>query len=196
MYSLLLLVVVVVAGQPVSEKPASALLRSAVIASQFPLPHQTRTRRQLPSTATRQHDHSPQGPTCPYPYTLVLDECFYLSPHKVSWEAGRRHCKGMMGDLATPKHLYAIRSFLLDVAKVEGVEQLFVFVGLRDERRDGSWKWVDGLPVNAADWGPGEPNNGKGDEFCGEVRMHFDRMLNDQSCPFLNRFLCQYHPPN
>ncbi|XP_069189519.1 C-type lectin 1-like [Procambarus clarkii] len=194
MYSLLLLAVVVVAGHPVSEKPALEELRSAVIASPLMLPHQTST-RQLPSTATRRDDHFPHGPTCPYPYTLVLDECFYLSPHKVKWEAARRHCKGMMGDLATPKHLYAIRSFLLDVIQVEGLIDIVAHVGFRKES-NGPFQWLDGRLVNAADFGAGEPNNNGEEEYCGEFRQHVEPMLNDISCSTLARFLCQYYPIN
>ncbi|XP_045588954.1 macrophage mannose receptor 1-like [Procambarus clarkii] len=195
MYSLLLLVVVVVANEPVYEDYYWEELSSAEIDSQITLPHQIATRRQLPSITTRRHDQFPQDPTCPYPYTLVLDECIYLSTHTVTWEAGRRHCKGMMGDLATPKYLYAIRSFLLDVAKVEGGNNIAANVGFRKES-NSTFQWLDGRLVNAADFGAGEPNNIGGNEFCGEFRLDVDPMLNDISCSFLNRFLCQYHPPN
>ncbi|XP_069189540.1 C-type lection lectoxin-Enh3-like [Procambarus clarkii] len=195
MNSLLLLAVVVVAGQPMTEEPALEELRSAVIVNQLSLSHQTAVLSEL-LNVTRERNSFPQGPTCPYPYTLVLDECFYLSPHSVTWEAARRHCRGMMGDLATPKHLYAIRSFLLDVAKVEGIEHLHGFVGFRDAGRNGTWRWLDGRPVDAADWYPGEPSNSKGNEYCGDFRSHFDPMLNDISWSTLTRFLCQYHPHN
>ncbi|XP_069165463.1 C-type lectin lectoxin-Enh4-like [Procambarus clarkii] len=182
-------------GQSVSEKNALEEVLSAVIVSQLTLSHQTSVLTEL-LTATRERNFCPQGPTCPYPYTLVLDECFYLSPHLVTWEAARRHCQGMMGDLATPKYLYAIKSFLLNKSNVEGDIHLYVFVGFKDNGRNGTWKWLDGRTVDAADWYPGEPNNLDGDEYCGHFRSHFDPMLNDHSCSVFSRFLCQYHPAN
>nr|WNH24665.1 lectin 4 [Procambarus clarkii] len=194
MYSLLLLAVVVVAGQPVTEEPALEELRSAVIVSQLTLSQQTEVLKEL-LTASRQRDSCPQGPTCPYPYTLVLDKCFYFSPHTATWEAARRHCQGMMGDLATPKHLYAIRSFLLDAAKVERFDDVYLFVGVRDFGSNLSWKWLDGRPVDAADFYPGEPHSNDGKE-CGAFRMHYAPMLIDTLCSYSFRFLCQYHPTN
>nr|XP_045586292.1 C-type lectin domain family 17, member A-like [Procambarus clarkii] len=195
MYSLLLLVVVVVANEPVYEDYYWEELSSAEIDSQITLPHQIATRRQLPSITTRRLDQFPQDPTCPYPYTLVLDKCFYFSPHTATWEAARRHCQGMMGDLATPKHLYAIRSFLLDVAKVERFDDVYLFVGVRDVESNLSWKWLDGRPVDAADFYPGEPNSNDG-KVCGAFRMHYAPMLIDTLCSYSFRFLCQYHPTN
>ncbi|KAK8748923.1 hypothetical protein OTU49_015593 [Cherax quadricarinatus] len=84
-------------------------LRSAVIVNQLLLSQQTDILKELLNNT--QHN---QGPYCPYPYTQVLDECFYLSTHKLTMEKGRQHCQGMMGDLATPKHPYALKSFIIN----------------------------------------------------------------------------------
>jgi hypothetical protein len=34
-----------------------------------------------------------------------------------------------------------------------------MFIGLTDEETEGVWKWVNGEPLTASNWTPGEPNN-------------------------------------
>ncbi|KAK8721663.1 hypothetical protein OTU49_012687, partial [Cherax quadricarinatus] len=138
------------------------------------------------------------GPYCPYPYKQVLDECFHLSTHRLTWNNARQHCQGMMGDLASPKNLYALKTFIIDETGINSYETLQtipVFVGGADEGENRQFKWVNGEAINSSNWAPGEPNNKHNSEFCVEMFLHSHPSLNDESCVSERQFVCQYHPP-
>ncbi|MPC40913.1 hypothetical protein E2C01_034487 [Portunus trituberculatus] len=52
---------------------------------------------------------------CPYPYTQVIHECFYMHKKKLTWPQARRVCQGMSGELAEPRHIYALQTHMADV---------------------------------------------------------------------------------
>nr|XP_053648761.1 uncharacterized protein LOC128699942 [Cherax quadricarinatus] len=53
---------------------------------------------------------------CPYPYSRVVDECFYVSSISLNWPDARQYCQGMTGDLASPRNLYGLKSFIISTA--------------------------------------------------------------------------------
>nr|XP_053648745.1 uncharacterized protein LOC128699922 [Cherax quadricarinatus] len=71
--------------------------------------------KQLATVVIHQFNCSEQN-CCPYPYTRVLDECFYLSLHSLHWYEAREHCQGMSGDLASPKHIDALKTYIINTA--------------------------------------------------------------------------------
>ncbi|XP_053631448.2 C-type lectin lectoxin-Phi1-like isoform X2 [Cherax quadricarinatus] len=123
---------------------------------------------------------------CPYPYTQVLDECFYLSSHSLKWHEARIHCQGMHGDLASPKHIYALKSYIMTKAGL-----LNVYVGGKKNHPGyREWTWVDGRKIHISEWAHGEPNNFMERELCTNLEMEKYPMLNDDSCPPRWRAAC------
>ena len=50
------------------------------------------------------------------------------------------------------------------------------FIGLTDEEEEGVWRWIDGTPLTASNWGGGEPNNVGDEDY---VYIREDRQWND-----------------
>lgn len=44
-----------------------------------------------------------------------------------------------------------------------------VYIGLDDQKTEGTFSWIDGTPFTFKNWAPKEPNNHKGAEDCAEV---------------------------
>ena len=44
-----------------------------------------------------------------------------------------------------------------------------MFIGLDDQKAEGTFSWIDSTPVTFTYWAPNEPNNHKGQEDCTEV---------------------------
>ncbi|XP_050705377.1 perlucin-like [Eriocheir sinensis] len=129
-----------------------------------------------------------ESPTCPYPYTQVLHECFYPHSKKLSWVQARRVCQGMGGDLAEPRHIYALQTHMADTHGSG-----YFWVGGTCEGGDGTWRWVSGRPLDPEDWLFDRPDNQGGDEHCLEMVMSdYPRVFNDETCSLAQRFICQY----
>ncbi|KAK8747452.1 hypothetical protein OTU49_016816 [Cherax quadricarinatus] len=129
-------------------------------------------------------------PCCPPPYVTVMDECFYLSPYPLPWQLARYHCLNMDGDLAVPKSIYLLKTFILDKAG-----SLNVFVG-GNNTGNGKWMWLDGRPVDENHWSPGLLEDLPKNVHCLEMRTEMHPPLSVGSCTSSRRFVCQYHSAN
>ena len=67
----------------------------------------------------------------------------------------------------------------------------YVWIGLNDIKKEGSWIWVNGKPATATDalWISGEPNNAGGNEDCGIAV--YNRGTNDGNCASTIVGLCE-----
>ncbi|XP_042879263.1 perlucin-like [Penaeus japonicus] len=129
-----------------------------------------------------------EGTRCPYPYTQVVDECFHAHTKKLTWPQARHVCQGMGGDLAEPKHLYALQTYL---AQTYGPG--YFWVGGTDADTEGRWHWVSGRPLDPVDWLFSRPDNLGGDEHCLEIVMSdYPKLFNDETCSIAQRFICQF----
>ncbi|XP_045610256.1 C-type lectin lectoxin-Phi1 isoform X2 [Procambarus clarkii] len=129
---------------------------------------------------------------CPFPFTQVLDSCYYLSEVSLTWKDARRYCQGMDGDLATPKHLYALKSFIFKARDYYSTPGVFLG-GVKNGQH--SWHWLDGRPIEDGYWYHNEPNNYYGREQCVEMRLQWHPTLNDEDCMKSQEFVCQFHLP-
>ncbi|CAO2630914.1 CD209 antigen-like protein 2 [Lemmus lemmus] len=123
---------------------------------------------------------------CPWGWELFQGSCYLFSRTLGSWEASVASCQNLGG------YLVIINSF---------EEQLFLkywhirkneltWIGLSDQRHEGSWRWVDGTPLGlsvCSFWKEGEPNN-NGDEDCVEL---LEEKWNDVRCAAKNFWVCE-----
>ncbi|XP_033992131.1 CD209 antigen-like protein C [Trematomus bernacchii] len=114
--------------------------------------------------------------TCPEGWRKFGCSCYlFLSTEKASWEQSRQDCR------ARGAHLVIVDSeeeqeFIS--SKIKGD----TWIGLSDREEEGTWKWVDGSPLNLTFWVKGEPSNGGvGEEDCAVIKPDTKRW-NDQPC--------------
>ncbi|XP_076027212.1 C-type lectin domain family 4 member K-like isoform X2 [Genypterus blacodes] len=68
-----------------------------------------------------------------------------------------------------------------------------LWIGLNDIETEGTWKWLDGTPLNSSYWGNGEPNHyNSRNEDCGEIKYYdLENSLNDLPCQDKNFWICE-----
>ncbi|XP_045615660.1 C-type lectin-like isoform X2 [Procambarus clarkii] len=129
------------------------------------------------------------GGSCPAPYVRLLGgECLFVSKHALSWLQAREHCKGLMGDLATPKNLFILKNYIIHNPDYSGISAVF----LGGRKYQGRWWWLDGRQISSEDFAEGEPNNYFGREDCIDLRLSRHPMLNDNKCNSPTPFVCRY----
>ncbi len=79
---------------------------------------------------------------------------FRIYHEDVSWEAAQKKCHKLGGRLAVVPDR-ATWDFL-----AQRVGRDHVWLGARDEHREGKWRWVDGSPMRFTAWGKNQPNRG------------------------------------
>lgn len=95
------------------------------------------------------------------------------------------------------------RTFLTSV----GTPQIAYWIGLSDQREEGTWEWTDGsLLGNYTNWENNNPNNLNGNQNCahivqGTFNMHgfrfngFDAGWNEFRCDFTLGYICERVSP-
>ncbi|XP_066302890.1 alpha-N-acetylgalactosamine-specific lectin-like [Branchiostoma lanceolatum] len=74
-------------------------------------------------------------------------------------------CREDGGNLAMPRDA-ATNAFLMSLYKSVH-DNAFFWFGLRDQREEGNWEWVDGSALGMYNsWAPGQPNNYGDNEYC------------------------------
>ncbi|KAG8014935.1 hypothetical protein GBF38_003672 [Nibea albiflora] len=68
-----------------------------------------------------------------------------------------------------------------------------MWIGLSDSETEGTWKWVDGTPMNISYWSSGEPNGVPDrEEDCGEILdLNTEKNWNDDSCNRKRSWICE-----
>ncbi|CAI5655383.1 unnamed protein product [Oreochromis niloticus] len=125
--------------------------------------------------------------TCPVGWSSFNHSCYLLSESSASWDAARRDCRGREADLLvinSPEE----QNFLSTI-------NTEVWIGLNDKEQEGTWKWVDGTPLNMTYWASGQPDNG-GEEDCAHVRSDEKKFWNDLSCSSSCQWICEKVPEN
>ncbi|XP_064117702.1 uncharacterized protein LOC135223127 [Macrobrachium nipponense] len=178
-------------GIPVPATEGVDQLRSAVAVSQLILAQQAQFFKELINiTKSKGNCIDARGTNnveCPYPFTKVVDECFYVSKTGLAWHPARHHCQGMGGDLAAPSNLYALKAHLLETRGPK-----LLWIGGIDHGINGGWQWVTGEVVDTEEWSTTRPNNNRPTENCLTIRRDFHPALTNIPCHKAQYFACQY----
>ena len=81
---------------------------------------------------------------------------FQLFNEHVTWRVAARKCREMGGRLAEVRS-QAENEFLTTFVRGKGSDG--IWIGARDEDREGEWVWSDGSRVNYGNWASEQPNN-------------------------------------
>jgi hypothetical protein len=65
------------------------------------------------------------------------------------------------------------------------------WMGLNDIASEGTWVWSDGTPLSYTNWHSGEPNDGGGNEDCGQLNRFTDETWNDEPCSSAFAYICE-----
>ncbi|XP_034053895.1 CD209 antigen-like protein E [Gymnodraco acuticeps] len=112
---------------------------------------------------------------------------YLLSTEKASWQQSRQNCRAGGTDLVIVDS-YEEQEFINSVIKED------TWIGLNDTEKEGTWKWVDGSPLNLTFWSTGQPDNRggyPGEEDCAEIRIVYTKRWNDRSCEFDLLWICE-----
>nr|XP_020512194.1 CD209 antigen-like protein 2 [Labrus bergylta] len=110
---------------------------------------------------------------------------YYISSLEKPWQESRADCLQRGADLMiinSKEEQDFARSF-----------QKLVWIGLSDREKEGTWKWVDGTPLNTSYWNSREPNGVPNrDEDCTEIKMYaLVNSWNDESCELRRFWICE-----
>ncbi|XP_044073432.1 CD209 antigen-like protein E [Siniperca chuatsi] len=127
--------------------------------------------------------------TCPAGWTMFSYACYFLSDESGSWDKGREYCRGKGADLVVITSTEEQR-FLLGLTKKPS------WIGLNDRDVEGTWKWIDGTPLNLTYWHNNQPDNGGGsqkwgEEDCAHIRTEWSNHWNDLSCNAALQWICE-----
>ncbi|XP_028250188.1 C-type lectin domain family 10 member A-like [Parambassis ranga] len=111
-----------------------------------------------------------QTKTCPSEWTMFGCSCYLVPPKSGSWDEGRADCRGRGADLVVIDSIQEQR-FLTTFTTQPS------WIGLTDREEEGTWKWIDGTPLNLTVWDWKQPDNGNrdpqwGEEDCVHIRTH------------------------
>ena len=125
--------------------------------------------------------------TC-VPYESSWGTTYELCFHKLHYQPAREYCQLGGGDLAIVDE-QTKQDELVDA--VTGVWWTDWWIGLDDIVEEGVYMWVDGTPLDWAQWANNEPNN-SGNEDCNHFASWAGGSWNDIPCDRDMAFICQY----
>ncbi|XP_037783614.1 type-2 ice-structuring protein-like [Penaeus monodon] len=187
--------------------PENDDLRSAVAVSKLVLAQQAVFFREL-INATRErtsgcapHVRSEMSVSCPSPFANVMGECFYLSKILLTWDQARTHCLGMGAELAVPRHLYGLKSFVVGengpIVSWVGAQESEVeepeATDVEAKSDESRWQWVDESVVEPELFYSKPPSRRPNHKICIELRKDRHPALEFKTCTTSQRFICQLH---
>ncbi|KAL3996240.1 C-type lectin domain family 4 member M [Sarotherodon galilaeus] len=113
----------------------------------------------------------------------VSGSFYFTSSEKKSWQESRQDCVQRGADLV-----------IISSQEEQNFVNAFkkrLWIGLTDSETEGTWKWVDGTPMNTSYWNHGEPNGDK-KENCGHIDTYnSENSWNDAPCSILHFWICE-----
>ncbi|XP_075392166.1 C-type lectin domain family 4 member F [Tenrec ecaudatus] len=114
---------------------------------------------------------------------------YYFSDDKKSWHGAEQFC------VSQGAHLASVTSAGEQKFLTMSTSTSYHWIGLTDRGREGSWRWVDGTPFNAAQstgfWGPNQPDNWKHNNGQTEDCVHVEKKWNDMDCDTPYQWVCK-----
>ncbi|KAL3879768.1 hypothetical protein ACJMK2_032054 [Sinanodonta woodiana] len=128
---------------------------------------------------------------CPNGYEYYEQDKFWYKFHNdcKSWSEAREACQKEGGDLISLNENNF--EFFRHFAQSNAGDCYHVWVGTADISAQGQWYWLNGERVSSILWQPGQPDNTNNNEYCGDLRYHFQYRLNDHVCSYKAHFICQ-----
>lgn len=80
----------------------------------------------------------------------------------MTWDEAKTYCESLGGHLATITSEEE-NNFIKGLIS-SGTKNAY-WLGALEDKEEGSWKWITGEPFEYTDWGPGEPNNLRGESY-------------------------------
>jgi len=139
-------------------------------------------------------DCSSPPPSCPEPFKMRGDECFFVTEDGIeplNWDDSRQKCLDMGADLAMPHDMV---DFVAYIKESYPDSKSTIWLGATDREVEQEWKWVSGEPVPAEMWKPWPDNQPSGDGNCMEVHYwpRTDFYMNDWHCNRKGHYACEY----
>ncbi|XP_077371345.1 macrophage mannose receptor 1-like [Festucalex cinctus] len=123
---------------------------------------------------------------CPPYWTNHGGQCYFFSSDTAAWEQAEDTCRSIGG------HLASIWDNDEQSWLISQIGQQHFWIGLADRIQEGNWRWTDGSPLAFQDWYTNEPNNGGGNEHCGEMAGSWaSGHWNDQPCSSTLKYICK-----
>ncbi|XP_073452958.1 mannose-binding protein C-like [Aquarana catesbeiana] len=118
----------------------------------------------------------------------VGDKVFVANGGEENFENAQKTCREAGGSLATPRNA-AENSAVEEIIRTKGNSKK-AFLGITDLQVEGTFKYSTGEKVDFTNWNPGEPNNSKNIEDCGE--MQSNGKWNDIPCSEQRLIICEF----
>lgn len=131
-------------------------------------------------------DNNDECDTC-IPFESSWGTTYDLCFHKLHYQPAREYCQLGGGDLAIVDSPLK-QDELVDA--VAGIWWTDWWIGLDDIVEEGVYTWVDGSPLEWAQWANNEPNN-SGNEDCNHFASWAGGSWNDMPCDRDLAFICE-----
>ncbi|XP_038839147.1 CD209 antigen-like protein E, partial [Salvelinus namaycush] len=123
--------------------------------------------------------------TCPQDWKKSCCSCYYISPDEKTWDDSRKDCQEREANLV-----------IIDSREEQTLIKAFnrrAWFGLTDIEVEGTWRWVDGTPLNTSYWKKGEPNDLQGEDCALVDNTQKDPVVawNDVPCNHKNGWICE-----
>ncbi|XP_043980383.1 ladderlectin-like [Gambusia affinis] len=126
---------------------------------------------------------------CPSGWDWYDGRCFLYVTRKKSWADAEYHCLSLRANLASI-HSTNEYNFLRDLIYKASGAHTTSWVGAHDSAEEGTWMWSDGSKFLFHNWGPGQPNNYRGNENCMDINLGGNDHVNDDTCSKELPFVC------
>ncbi|XP_042879789.1 C-type lectin domain family 4 member G-like [Penaeus japonicus] len=129
-----------------------------------------------------------------------MGECFYLSKISLTWDQARTHCQGMGAELAVPRHVYGLKSYVVQEngpsaswvgARESEMEEESGATETESKDVEYRWEWVDGSVAEPELIFSKFPNKRLNHKLCLELRKDRHPTLDYRTCVTSQRFICQ-----
>uniref|UniRef100_A0A3B3WEZ4 C-type lectin domain-containing protein n=1 Tax=Poecilia mexicana TaxID=48701 RepID=A0A3B3WEZ4_9TELE len=126
---------------------------------------------------------------CPAGWSWFERRCFVFVRYKKSWAAAEKYCLSLDSHLAS-YHSAEEYKFIRNLVHQATGKHTETWIGGYDSAQERTWFWSDGSKFMVTNWGPGEPNNGRGIEDCMDINIKGQDNVNDDDCAKKLPFIC------